>query len=490
MLAAGFVAAAQNEQDVLRYSLTSTQGSARSLGLGGAWGAVGADLSSASINPAGLALYRRNEFMGSMAVTTTRNEAIYNGSSATDSRTNFNVPNFGVAFTVNNGYMGKDQTHSGVTSGTFAFGLNRLADFQNNMAMAGIGRNTTVGDYLAAQAWGTDSAAMYSSDYDNTLFAQARRLYLIDNAGSATQYDSWQNLVGDTNYTMRQQNTIQNRGRINEWYVSGGLNFGHTLYLGASMVVQGVRFSTDNVYREDLDKSSLSNNIYRYSIITQSVETRGSGVGGKFGLIFRPIDLIRIGFAYHTPVRLNLTDEYTNTLRLNQSGQEYLQQPSNFSTYEYQVVTPGRMTTSAALVLSKFLLLSADWERVDYTAGRLVDKLGFANYAPANDNVKSTFAVANNVRAGLELATGYTRWRLGYGIMGSPYNENVVSKENGIRQQYSAGFGWLYGDSYFFDIAVNGIAGKNYITPYDGIPSSALNESLRLNFMFGMGVRF
>src|SRR5437870_5054368 len=83
---------AQNSSDLLRYSQSNVTGSARVLGAGGAWGAVGADLSSASINPAGLAFYRRNELLGSMAISSNSSDAKYIGSSLSDSRVNFNLP--------------------------------------------------------------------------------------------------------------------------------------------------------------------------------------------------------------------------------------------------------------------------------------------------------------------------------------------------------------------------------------------------------------
>ena len=53
--------AAQNEVDAARYSSFTSGGTARSLGMAGAFSAVGADLSSTWLNPAGLALYRRSE---------------------------------------------------------------------------------------------------------------------------------------------------------------------------------------------------------------------------------------------------------------------------------------------------------------------------------------------------------------------------------------------------------------------------------------------
>ena len=51
---------AQNASDVLRYSYLQPGGTARSLGAGNAFGALGAEFGAISQNPAGLALFRSN----------------------------------------------------------------------------------------------------------------------------------------------------------------------------------------------------------------------------------------------------------------------------------------------------------------------------------------------------------------------------------------------------------------------------------------------
>jgi len=45
--------------------------------------------------------------------------------------------------------------------------------------------------------------------------------------------------------------------------------------------------------------------------------TEGAGVGAKIGVIFRPINELRIGVAYHTPVWCSLTDTYSAEMEEN-----------------------------------------------------------------------------------------------------------------------------------------------------------------------------
>jgi hypothetical protein len=57
-----FLIQAQDLADALRYSNLTIQGTARAGAMGNAFGALGGDFTSASINPAGIGVYRTSEF--------------------------------------------------------------------------------------------------------------------------------------------------------------------------------------------------------------------------------------------------------------------------------------------------------------------------------------------------------------------------------------------------------------------------------------------
>src|ERR1043166_3619876 len=102
MLCSGVVIA-QNEDDVLRYERTGLIGSARVLGAGGAWGAVGADFSSIAINPAGLGFYRRSEFMGSLGLSSNSANTNFLGSGVSSGKTYVTIPNLGLVLNWSDG---------------------------------------------------------------------------------------------------------------------------------------------------------------------------------------------------------------------------------------------------------------------------------------------------------------------------------------------------------------------------------------------------
>ncbi len=486
----GLSAAAQNQNDIFRFSNQNIVGSVRTLGLAGAWGAAGADLSAASNNPAGLALYRRNEMMGSIAVTANNSKTNYNGGLMSDGRTQFNIPNLGVVYSIDNRSMAGTKT-TGVTSGSFAFGMNRINDYQMNTQFAGTAKNTTVGNYLAAQANGYDSGGFFNSNNDNYLHALAWRVSLIDNNGASNKYASILDRMGDTNYAVNHFQQIQTRGRMNEWYAGGGLNVGNVLYLGATLVIQHTEYSSENTFSEKVLSSSVLNNPYRNCRITQSMQTAGTGVGGKFGLILRPTNFLRVGVAYHTPIRFNMTDHYQNSIAMNYNGVVYTQPSEGRKDYyKYQIITPEKLMASASLIVGKLMILNVDVENVDYTKGRLQSIDGQTDFADANQRNGAEYGKAQNYKAGIEVCGKYTRFRAGYAYLGSPFNENVVSKSFGSKQLLTAGFGWIYDNTYFVDLAVTDRIGKDFITPYEGVPTSAVNTSNKYNFMIGAGMRF
>ena len=89
---------AQNDVDAIRYSQTNIASTARSLSMAGAFGALGADFSTLSTNPAGIAFYRRSEFTFTPALTNRVTTTDYLGNNTVDNKYNFNMGNIGVVW--------------------------------------------------------------------------------------------------------------------------------------------------------------------------------------------------------------------------------------------------------------------------------------------------------------------------------------------------------------------------------------------------------
>ncbi len=492
-----FYAFAQNEQDALRYSQNKLFGSARVQGAGGAFGALGADASAIAINPAGIALYRRNEISGSLAVTSYLIDSKYIGSINTESKTGLNIPQFGLVFTkVQQGFNG-DETKD-LVSYSFGFAVNRLNDFNQNSIFSGINTKSSISDYFAEQANGrifNNSANSYLNDVAGMAYWN----YLIDSI-SPQKFGSTFVSNKDTSFAIRQSNIQQITGRINEFSFSSGLNYSNFLYFGASLLFQNVNYESSNFFKENVVSRSSNAKLYS-SDFTSNVKTQGTGIGGRFGFILKPTDYFRAGLSYTTPVRLNLKDEYSYGLSSNINSNSYLYSTSDRTDYfDYNLVTPSKLTVSAAIMHPKLGFISVDWDQVDYKSARLTA----SNYEFINANaaVKSKYTVANNIRIGAELKYKNSRFRTGYAYYGSPYNASSsgISLDNPT-QSISGGFGFLfpsvdnYSSDFFIDGAMVYTWNTYYQTPYQLIEKgrtsySAENQFTMMNFMVTAGFRF
>ncbi len=132
-------ASAQDITEAYNLSNLTVQGTARSMGFGNALGSVGGDFSSLSVNPAGLGVYRSSEltFTPSLRINATSSE--YTTVTTMDNNTHFNINNFGLVFT--NAPKGKRYDDRNWKTVSFAFGMNRTADFNRNYTYQG--KNTT-----------------------------------------------------------------------------------------------------------------------------------------------------------------------------------------------------------------------------------------------------------------------------------------------------------------------------------------------------------
>ena len=132
------LAIAQNEVDALRYSQLNFGGTtARSAAMAGSFGALGADFSTLSTNPAGIGIYRRSEFTITPSFFNQSTTSNLNGTSLNDSKPNFSFGNVGIVFA----HYDPDNKN-GWKGFSFGFGYNRTNDFNNRIRCKG--KTTTV----------------------------------------------------------------------------------------------------------------------------------------------------------------------------------------------------------------------------------------------------------------------------------------------------------------------------------------------------------
>ncbi|HOK75133.1 MAG TPA: hypothetical protein PLS74_08430, partial [Bacteroidales bacterium] len=89
-------AQAQNLDDALRYSRTFYNGTARFMAMGGAFTALGADLSAISLNPAGTGVFRSFETTITPNLMYNNSSTLFNNSRSSDFKYTFGLNQAGL----------------------------------------------------------------------------------------------------------------------------------------------------------------------------------------------------------------------------------------------------------------------------------------------------------------------------------------------------------------------------------------------------------
>lgn len=481
---------AQNETDAFRYSQAGIAGSARAMGLGGAYSAVGADLASASVNPAGLAVYRKNTFSISPQFSLHRTTSDFLDGRATIGNTQLNIPSWGFTFTGKNYYeTGNErrEVQEGLKSYTFAIGVNQLENYNRTIDVRGFNTESSISDFFAEQANFTGETRDFISP--NSFAGLAARTFVVDTLlGQAAAYYPAVN-GGD----ITQRINLAETGRRNEFFISLAGNFEDVVYFGASMGIQTLRY-TQSLFLQETDTEGLHEflqnnpdfplespmNEIRYE---NEFSTRGTGINVSMGVIVRPVDPLRIGLSVQSPTYFSLTDqfnvdlaqEYAIVLPNGSLGTEELSASIDPGQYRYTLATPFRATFGAMYLLGKSGFLTADVEYTDFSAAILSAE--DYDFRSENDNIQVYYRPAVTYRVGGEIRNGIFRLRAGAAIQGDPLSNelkeyldyedlvSVRSISNGGKTFITGGIG-IRQPKFFLDVTLINERQKDIFTPY------------------------
>ncbi|NVO11733.1 MAG: outer membrane protein transport protein [Bacteroidales bacterium] len=454
-----FYSIAQSPSDALRFSQAFNGGTARFTSMGGAFGALGGDFSSISHNPAGLGVYRTSEFTLTPSFKSRNINSSFNGSSGEDTRnrTYFDNLGFVLSFKPN----GDNQT--GLINLNLAFGYNRTNDFYTSSYANGDNPTSSIMDYFAAQAQGNNYIDMSlppinpKSNYNPYLDSNAPweaimawSTYLIDTIpGNHDKY--WPSLNnGDGVF---QRNRVSTSGSSGEYVMSLGMNLSNKLYLGASLNASNINYKSTTTYSEDAfsTNTNLPNgDKFNYSDYNQSFETTGTGYNFKIGVIYKPVEGLRLGVALHTPTYYKLQDTYSYSMSTNfKLGSSKSSTPN--SRYDYNLETPLKTIASIAYVFKDLGLLSLDYEHINYSTMRFREGGDGYSYSNENNNITNNYRNVNNIRVGGELRVKEFFLRGGYAFYPSPYKKGGLN-DNANRTILSGGVGYRSGN-FFVDAA-------------------------------------
>ncbi len=474
----GFRAMAQNEMDALRYSQLGFGGTARVMAMGGAFSALGADFSVLSTNPGGIGLYKSSEFTLTPSVYTGKTESSYFGSTYDDSKYNFNVSNAGMVYAFELG-------ETGFTHCQFAFGINRTNNFHNRSLIYGFNPTNSMADQFVSLANGTHYDNLYGF---NTQLAF--NTYVIDTAGGSTNYTN--PITGG----VQQEKYTTTRGSMNEFVLSFGGNYEDKLYVGATVGFPYLRYQEESMYMESDTASTGGIPNFNYFKYNEDLTTTGNGVNFKFGMIYRPIDLVRIGLALHTPTWYSMHDSWQTWMSSDMENGNFFEDESPLGVFDYNLTTPWRAIGSIAFVIGKHGIITGEYEFVDYAEASLRAKLPGESFMEENNRIRNNYTTATNIRVGGELRLDAISIRGGFAHYGSPFDSSMDN--DGARTSFTGGIGFRQ-QAFFLDLAfVHTVSQENYylydpeiINAWTGTELQAVNNSFtKTNVLMTIGYKF
>lgn len=470
---ASLFATAQTDVDAFHFSRSSLAGTARFVGMGGAFGAIGGDLSVMSYNPAGLGIYRSAEFSISPSIYTGNTNADYLDGNTIDGKTVFNFGNAGIVLT------SKPMKKEGWVSWNLGVAYNRLLDFNNVHSLEGYNNSSSLLDFFTQNAQGTSI-----DNLDGFKELLAYNAYLLDTVGNIYSYE---NAAPGGNVLQRRSS--ETRGSVGETSFALSGNYNNKLYLGASLGIVNLRYTEETSF-EEIDSKNQHDSLDQYQYNTY-LNSEGSGVNLKIGFIYRPTDYFRFGGAIHTPTVFNLTDNYNSSIGFRYDAGFKDKIESDNGMYDYQFTSPFRALGSVAFIFGKAGLFSVDYEYKDPSASRF--RASDYNFISENRDIRNKYTATHSVRAGTEWKLDNFSIRAGYGYTTSPMDTRYkVSGYDFSGQQISGGIGFRE-KNFFVDLAYLYAFSNEYFQPYlleNKTVDGSYEHVTGYNFTATFGVKF
>lgn len=407
-----------HSQDVQRFAERQIIGTARYVGMGGAMTAIGGDPSAVQDNPAGLGLYRRGEIM--LTVDGTIDQTCQNDSRDVYQRARFALPQVSAVWA-----WGNPSKQRGMIYNNFMFSIQRLANYNRDVLVEGVGMgmveticektNGLAEEFLIDMPWNDEEIGWLSIlGYEG---------YLIDPVVD----NQWIPAVDFSSGTL----SVSETGSADQYTLSWAGNISNQWYVGLSLNIPTITYTK----RTSLLETSRNNSAELKSMYYAS----GIGVSGAVGLIYRPIQSLRIGASLQTPTVMQLSLQTEGDMYSTIAGQKYDVLTPSSGSINTEIYAPlrtsfsvaGQMGNNALIAVQYDYAHSADMEdvhtlRIGAEAQAYRGLFINAGYVYESSFMNKELAVGldyNSIRTDMDYRyTAYSQ----YASMGVGYRSNVL----------------------------------------------------------------
>jgi len=388
MLCIAYISNAQtlsyNDIGVL-FSHENINGTARYNAMSGAFGALGGDLSSMEINPAGAAVFLNSEFSTSLNIRNNKTISTFYGNNESIKNDYTNLSQTGAVFVFN--------THSNSDWSNFALGFNYgiSNDFKNFWIASGNSGFAPITDIYDPTVIYGNSDGQYFENFTS---------------GKNTKYT----------FTLASQ-------------------YNDNLYVGASLSTYNLEHYQNTLIEES--NNDGGGNTFDVSQ-TQELFTYGNGYSLNLGFISKINNNLRIGLAYQSPVWYTLAEEFVEyDATIFENDVQTFTDYSGLNGFDYKLRTPSKLTGSFAYIFDKQGLISIDYIYKNYSNINLSN----ANFGNENQIFNTDLKSVGELRIRTEWRFDNLSLRGGYYLNKSPYKDALDSDDV---KGYSFGAGFKF----------------------------------------------
>jgi hypothetical protein len=487
---------AQTAYDALLFSENNYEGTARTMAMGNAFTALGGDLGSVGINPAGSAVAGYSQITLTPSLTfsasTTQGVSPYSDGhlpyferQMKSRMTDFGMPNIG--FTVNY----DTNRSSGIRNFTFGFIVNKTAGWNEDVYAAGTNSTTSFMGSMAYDATisgltGTELGAAGAFD------RMPWKPVVGYNSGMISTFGGYDDQFVGASEVIYDNGDVALGGPLNQSYgrrvdggkydylINMGANISDFIYIGANIGISSLDYTYNEYFKETaVDPSDFEIALsggetiyfdemkYKYAY-----SASGTGYYGKIGVIVTPGGGFRIGAAIQTPTINTITEEWQQSGETSYTDGKYdASSSSPYGRGSYRMVSPSRVNFGVAYALGQLGVISADYEVSDYSQMRYKSSDYDRDYFESvNEEIMENFRASHMLRLGLEAKPlPELAVRAGYSMATSPERCFECSSDiPAIRNQnVSFGLGYSSQNSFFADLAVRRtFLQDEYFMPY------------------------
>ncbi|MCM1168386.1 MAG: hypothetical protein NC324_00425 [Bacteroides sp.] len=476
---------AQDGAVLLRYSMLNPVGTARFNAMGGAFGALGANFTTLSTNPAGIGFYTRHEISLTLGTVTQNTESDYYNRLNSLDKTRIHLPQGGGVFCIKNG----NREEGRLWNLHLGFGANRIKDFNNNVYTKAVNPQSSYMEDVADSSAGYDFAVQHSDvAHIGNLAYQTGLLDYLD-----TLNYTYESFLGKG---LTQKHILQEWGNITEMAFSFGGNWSDKLFFGVTLGVPIVNYTQKSVIEEsNTEGLPLPFNFKSYEVRNR-MDVSGSGLNLKLGLIYKPVHFFRVGLAFHTPTYYWIKERSDMDLMTDMqyvlANNDVLPNAIH-SSYEdrYGLSTPMKGILSAAFLIKNFGAIAVEGELINYRQMRMDvdDDIEYNQYI--RTIVRDNYRLSGVLRAGTEWRAGIVSFRAGYVWQSCPYKSGLL-KNRWSDHTVTAGLGLALG-RWNLDFGFMANLGKRIDDFYsDGSPlvSPAKLRFSKYTFTITLGCKF